>query len=263
MVEAYRLLDQPDELDEVARLDQFTRMSTSAPGTAATKRPSAPARGRGRQRLSHVVVPNGMSPEEARRILAAVAGSAGAVLRTGRSVSLKLKPTSGRGQTRFMLVKSPEVVPVPPAAAVEDSEPLSAAAARAALKRAYARGAAAASDILSGPDMLNSDSMAKMLGLSREAVLQKRRRGELLGLEGAKRGVRFPSWQIGEGGRPAAILPDLLKALGEPWAVFRFLQQRHPELGGRTGIEAATKPRLAAALLALAQRGEGYGPSGG
>jgi hypothetical protein len=55
----------------------------------------------------------------------------------------------------------------------------------------------AAAELLAELDMLSSDQIAERLGLSREAVLQKRCRGEMLGTESAKRGVRFNRLGIG------------------------------------------------------------------
>jgi len=110
--------------------------------------------------------------------------------------------------------------------------------------------------------MLSSDQIAERLGLSREAVLQKRRRGELLGIEGAKRGVRFPAWQLGRDGRPIAILRELHDVLGEPWAVFRFLRQQHPELGMRTGLQVTGDRHRVTDLINLASKIGAAGPTG-
>ncbi|MXP65624.1 hypothetical protein E0493_19940 [Roseomonas sp. M0104] len=222
--------------------------------------PSAPRRSAARP--AQVEVPPGLSAEEARRVLAAIAQGAATVQRTHRGVMLGLEPTSGRSASRFRIVRLPQRAPAPPPDSTEAAE-LPPEAARAALQRAYARGAEAAAGLLAGPDMLSSDALAARLNLSREAVHQKRRRGELLGLEGAKRGVRFPAWQLDADGRPLAALPALHAALGEPWAVFRFLRQRHPDLGRRTGLEAVTDPQQTAAALALARRvGSAFSPAG-
>ena len=248
-------LHRLDELDETTQPYDIAGMSATIQ-THPRRKPSRPAdRAPGR-----VAVPPGLSAEEARSVLAAVASSAATVARTGRTLTLNLQPAVRKGASRFRIVKS-----FAAPGSVEDvpGEPeLSAAAARAALRHAYARGAEAASALLGGPDMLSSDAMAERLGVSREAVHQKRRRGELLGVEGAKRGVRFPAWQIGPDGRPLAPLRDLHAALGAPWAVFRFLRQRHPELDQQTGLEAAADPRRAANAVALARQVGTYGPAG-
>ncbi|MGG2362632.1 hypothetical protein ACE4Z5_27370, partial [Salmonella enterica] len=74
---------------------------------------------------------------------------------------------------------------------------------------------------------------------SRVTVNTKRQNHQVLGLEGARRGYRFPRWQITRDGKPFAALPVLFDRLGNsPWAVYRFLVQHHPELDGLTGREA-------------------------
>lgn len=119
------------------------------------------------------------------------------------------------------------------------------------LAAAQARGRDRVAQILSRGDMMSADEMAKMLGTTRMTVNAKRRAHQLLGLEGAKRGVRYPQWQIGENGKPFEALPALFERLGgSPWAVYRFLVQRHAELGGLTGREALAKGRTAEAIEA-------------
>jgi hypothetical protein len=115
-----------------------------------------------------------------------------------------------------------------------------------ALAAARERGQRRVADILSDPDMLNADNLARLLGTTRATVNTKRQNRQLLGLEGATRGFRFPSWQIGEDGKPFAALPTLFDRLGDsPWAVYRFLVQSHPELDGETGRDALRKGRTA------------------
>lgn len=109
----------------------------------------------------------------------------------------------------------------------------------AALEEARHRGRLRAAQILAGKDMLSADQFAELLGTSRMTVNTKRQNRQVLGLEGAKRGFRFPAWQVGEDGKPFAALPALFERLGGgPWSVYRFLVQTHPELNGLTGCEA-------------------------
>jgi len=109
----------------------------------------------------------------------------------------------------------------------------------AALEAARLRGGARVAAILRGEDMLSADEFGNLMGVSRVTVNQKRQRREVLALEGARRGFRFPEWQIGPDGKPFGALPQLFDRLGgSPWAVYRFLVQHHPELGGLTGVEA-------------------------
>jgi hypothetical protein len=249
-----------DELDEPRTRAEIASMPSTARSDAVRKSTGSARSGALVRKAARVEVPPGLSAEEARRVLASGAGT---VARTGRPLTLDLKTAAGKGAARFVLVRSRRAVAaLPRDVTPEEAVPLSPSAPRAALRRAYARGEETAAEHLLGPGMLPSDAIAGRLGLSREAVHQKRRRGELLGLEGAKCGVRFPAWQLGPDDLPLPALRDLHDALGEPWAVFRFLRQRHPELGMRTGLEAAADPRRAGEAVALARGVGAYGPAG-
>ncbi len=128
-----------------------------------------------------------------------------------------------------------------------------------ALAEARGRGSIRVAEILARDDMLSSDQMARLLGTTRMTINTKRRKHQLLGLEGAKRGIRFPEWQIGEDGKPFDALPALFDRLGgSPWAVYRFLVQHHPELGGLTGREALAKGRSAEAVEAAESVAEAF-----
>jgi hypothetical protein len=118
-----------------------------------------------------------------------------------------------------------------------------------ALAAARARGVQQVAEILKSPDMVSAREFGKLIGASHETVNQKRKAGELLALEGATRGLRYPRWQVTEDGRPLPGLAELTKALGGgPWTVYRFLLQPHNELNGRTGLEALKANRVEAAL---------------
>lgn len=119
----------------------------------------------------------------------------------------------------------------------------------AALEAARERGRARVAEILSGDDMLSAEKFAELIGTSRVTVNAKRQNRQVLALEGAKRGFRFPNWQVGEDGKPFSVLPKLFDRLGgNPWAVYRFLVQHHPELDGLTGREALYRGRSAEVL---------------
>ena len=123
----------------------------------------------------------------------------------------------------------------------------------AALAEAQARGAQRAAEILTAPEMLSADGFAELIGVSREAVRLKRQRHEVLGLEGAKRGVRFPRWQVTADGGLLPGLANLFDRLGgNSWTVYRFLIQHHPELDGATAA-AALKAGNANEVLAAAE----------
>ncbi|GEO43630.1 XRE family transcriptional regulator [Skermanella aerolata] len=108
-----------------------------------------------------------------------------------------------------------------------------------AFDAARARGRIRAAQILDQEDMLNADAFAERLGVSRVTVNARRQKHELLGLDGAKRGYRFPAWQVDEDGKAFEALPRLFEILGSsPWGVYRFLTQRHNALRGSTAKDA-------------------------
>lgn len=136
-----------------------------------------------------------------------------------------------------------------PASMIDDA-PLSraddpAVALHAALAAARRRGDVRKGAVLSDPQLLNTAAMAELLGMSEEGVRLKRKRHEVLGLEFAKRGIRYPAWQVLEGGHLVPELPRLFAVLGDdPWRLFRFLQQHHNELGGARAFEALRNGRV-------------------
>jgi len=129
----------------------------------------------------------------------------------------------------------------------------------ATLAEARARGVQRAAEILAAPEMLSADKFAAMIGVTREAVRLKRQRREILGLEGAKRGVRFPRWQVTEDGRLLPGLPMLFDRLGgQSWTVYRFLIQHHPELDGATAAAALRAGKLAQVIAAAENAGHAF-----
>src|SRR5260221_12815626 len=85
--------------------------------------------------------------------------------------------------------------------------------------------------------MHSGSAFAKFIGVSREAVRAKHQRHEVLGLKGAKRGLRFPKWQVTSNGGLLPDLPPIFDLLGGgSWTVFWFLTQDHPELAGGTAF---------------------------
>lgn len=128
----------------------------------------------------------------------------------------------------------------------------------AALAAARERGRLRAAEILSADDMLSAEDFAKMLGTTRVTVNTKRQSGQILGLDGAKRGFRFPVWQLDAEGKPYAELAALHERLSGPWAVYRFLMQPHGELDGLTGREALERGKVKAALEAAESVGRDF-----
>ncbi|MER8708353.1 XRE family transcriptional regulator [Mesorhizobium sp. M1088] len=121
----------------------------------------------------------------------------------------------------------------------------------AALAEARARGHKRVAEIVAGEEMLSAEDFAKLLGTSRVTVNARRQSGQVLGIDGAKRGFRFPVWQLDKDGRPFGALPALHAMLGNSaWAVYRFLVSRHGALDGRTGLRALQQGDDASVLAA-------------
>lgn len=86
--------------------------------------------------------------------------------------------------------------------------------------------------------MLTAADFARLIGTSHETLNVKRRKGEVLGLQGATRGFIYPAWQVTEAGLPLPGLSRVFEILGQPWTVYRFLLSEHAELGSRTALAA-------------------------
>ncbi len=166
--------------------------------------------------------------------------------RAGRSVSFRVDVDPEGDAT---------VTPVDSGVAARNGFPLEEISERSlelerALEAARERGRLRAGEVLAGDDMLNADAFAELLGTTRVTVNTKRQSGQVLGLEGAKRGFRFPAWQIDRDGKPYRELPALLEHLRAPWAVYRFLVQPQGALDGMTGREALAKGKGSDVLAA-------------
>lgn len=155
--------------------------------------------------------------------------------RTGQPVSVRVEVARHRLET-FLASRQPAAPKEIVSPATTPDADLA-----AALEAARERGQRRVAEILSGLDMLNADDFAKLLGTNRVTINAKRRRNQVLALEGATRGFRYPSWQLGRDGKPFSALPILFERLRDSWAVYRFLVQHHPELDGLTGVEALQK----------------------
>ncbi len=127
-----------------------------------------------------------------------------------------------------------------------------------ALKDARGRGKAVKERLLGDPEMLSTADMAERLGMSEEGIRLKRKRHEVLGLEFARRGIRYPRWQLSENRQLLPALPRLFSILGDsPWTVYRFLLQHHPELGGARAVDALKRGRIDGVLAAAENTASG------
>jgi hypothetical protein len=109
----------------------------------------------------------------------------------------------------------------------------------AGITAAMRRGEKTVARILSGPEMVSGEHFAELIGMTRMGVHKKLKAHKILGLEGAKRGVRYPTWQLDDDGRPIPGLSEVLVKFGDAtWAAYRFLRQHHAGLGRKTAIDA-------------------------
>jgi hypothetical protein len=166
---------------------------------------------------------------------------------SGQSVSFRVD-VNATGETVLTEVKNTSL-PIATDTDVTDPELAK------ALVAARERGKIKAGEILTGRDMLSADDFAKLLGTTRETVNAKRKRGLVLGLEGAKRGFRFPEWQIDPDGKPYAAIETLQNQLGGAWAAYLFLVQVHGELDGLTGREALERGKTKQVMEVLSSMG--------
>jgi hypothetical protein len=156
--------------------------------------------------------------------------------RAGHQVSFRVVVDPLAGAQTISIVEEDPLVregafPVEEVAAPDDEL-------EAALSAARERGRRRVAEILGEDEMLNADAFSDLLGVSRVTVNTKRQKGQVLGLDGAKRGFRFPAWQLDQDGRPYAALPKLHEILTSAWAVYRFLVSPHSSLDGRSALEA-------------------------
>lgn len=183
------------------------------------------------------------SRKAARGLLSGFANAIKRAERTGKSV-------------RMTVVVDPKTAA--PQIAVEEVSAPKSDRLDSALAAARQRGSARVAEILNGTDMLSADAFAEEIGATRETVHKKRRRHEVLGLEGPKRGVRFPKWQVSDSGGLIPSLPQLFEVLGDhPWTIYRFLLEEHGELDGRTGLEALRAGRIADVMATAQTIGRG------
>ena len=167
-------------------------------------------------------------PETVKKVVEALGRIAVGSKSSGRprSVTIKIEP-DGTSEITGLDLEEIEVA----AEETADERDRAFAAARA-------RGRTRAAEILSRDDMLSADEMAERLGISRVTVNARRQRNELLGLEGSRRGFRFPEWQVDDDGAPIQIMPRLFELLGPtPWGVYRFLTERQDALNGATALD--------------------------
>lgn len=193
------------------------------------------------------------SPQNMKALLQAYGDAITKSRRAGRRVSLRVD-VDADGETIHTTFEDEVAAPQLPEVDIDEQN----SDLEAALTAARERGRVHAAKILSGSEMLSADEFAKVLGTSRVTVNAKRQKGQVLGLDGAKRGFRFPKWQLNSEGKPYGELEELHDLLGGPWAVYRFLVQTHGELNGLTGLKALERGTADAAIEAAKSVGRDF-----
>lgn len=106
---------------------------------------------------------------------------------------------------------------------------------------------------------LNSEAVAQLLHLSRQAVDKRRQKGQLLGLSLGRRGYFYPVWQFRDG-QTLPGLDRVLAALNEysAWTQAMFLCSGDVRLESKTPIERLRAGHIEAVVRAA----ECYGTQG-
>ncbi len=105
---------------------------------------------------------------------------------------------------------------------------------------------------------LDTPAMARLLGLSKQAVAKQLAEHRLIGLRTREGGWLLPAWQVIDG-RPSRALVEVFWSQVEhgqlsPWTVASWCVTPHPELDGLSPVEWAARRDDADALLLTATR---------
>ena len=100
---------------------------------------------------------------------------------------------------------------------------------------------------------VSGQTLAEALGITRQAVDKRRKRGTLIGLSLGRRGYAYPVWQIGLSG-----LEDVLAELTglDPWTQAAYLLAPNRWLEGQAPLDALRAGKLEALLAAARLYGE-------
>ena len=103
----------------------------------------------------------------------------------------------------------------------------------------------------------SSEQVAENLGMSREAVNKRRRKGQLVAVSVGKRGYQYPAWQF-QDGQVLRGLREVLQALGSvgEWTPILFLCSGDPMLDGETPLERLKQGDIDAAIAAAQRYGK-------
>jgi hypothetical protein len=108
--------------------------------------------------------------------------------------------------------------------------------------------------------LLAAQQVAERLGLSRQAVDNRRKAGRLLALHTGRRGLGYPAWQFDERGVLGGLEETLAALpLDDPWMRAWFFLTPDPRLEGHRPLDALRAGQVARVRRAA----EAYGQQGG
>ncbi len=123
--------------------------------------------------------------------------------------------------------------------------------------RVRLRGAIARRELLEQDGgVLSPANVAELLGISRQAVGQRRSAGKLLGIEG-NRGYVYPAWQF-EGNDLLRGFAEILEMLADddPWQQVVFFLSKDDAIGNRRPIDLLRQGKLDLVRRAARMHGE-------
>lgn len=123
------------------------------------------------------------------------------------------------------------------------------------LAAAKLKGAEFKHDLLK--ETLSSEAIAKLLGISRQAVDKRRRNGKLLAFSQGRRGYAYPSWQV-EDGHVISGLDTVFRVLSKysEWTKAMFLTTGDLRLHGQTPLECLKSGEIEQVIFAAKMYGE-------
>ena len=123
--------------------------------------------------------------------------------------------------------------------------------------RVRLRGALARRELLeSDGGVLSPSSVAKLLGISRQSVGQRRATNKLLAIEGPN-GYLYPSWQF-DGSKPLEGMAEILDLLvdQDPWTRFIFFLSEDEAANGKRPLDLLRRKNLKPVLRAARMQGQ-------
>jgi len=126
------------------------------------------------------------------------------------------------------------------------------------LAPAFVRGLRGREELLQAEGgAIGASEAAKLLGVTRQSVDNRRRANQLIGLSLGRRGFLYPIWQFTQNG----TLPGLIETLAalqrfSPWMQVQFMTTGDTHLGGSTPLMALQEGRAHDVLRAAQAFGE-------